>query len=134
MAWDGYPQRRWLGHPPELWIGSLLYFVIGFGAIWVVKNADVGDAARLAIGLTPTFALILVARAVLRMIRQQDELYKRIQFEAIACAAGIVMVLSFTLGMLESMDLIPTVSSNWAGQVLLLAWAIGAGILNRRYG
>jgi hypothetical protein len=134
MSWDGFPQRRWLGHPPELWVGVVAYLVLGVAALWLVRNGGFGGGARFAIGMAPTLPLLLVARGVLRMIRHQDELHRRIQFEAIAYAAGIVMVLSFTLGTLEAMDLIPHVTSNWAGQALILAWGIAAGILNRRYG
>ena len=102
--------------------------------MWLLKNAGASDGARLAIGAAPALTLILIARGVLRMIRQQDELYKRIQFEAIAYAAGFATTLSYSLGMLESMQLIPHVGIAWAGNVLIVTWGIAAGILSRRYG
>jgi hypothetical protein len=84
-------------------------------------------------GVVPLLPLLVMGRGLLRMIRRQDELYIRIQFEAVAYAAGIVIVLSFMVGFLEEFQVIPHINSMWAGQVLVLSWAVAAGILNRRY-
>ena len=67
------------------------------------------------------------------MIQQQDELCKRIQLHALAIASTLVIVLSLILGFMEDLEVIPHINSMWAGQVLVFAWGIGAGLLTRRY-
>ena len=94
MSWDGYPNRKWLGHPPGFWIGMIGYVLTAFLIGHFLKNAPLEPDARLLLGLVPLLPLLLMGHGLLRMIRQQDELYRHIQFEAVAYAAGIVMVLS----------------------------------------
>jgi hypothetical protein len=134
MAWDRYPEVKWLGLPAGFWIGMIGYVATGLMVGVILRETDAHAAVELAVGaLVPLLPLLLMGHGLLRMIRQQDELYKRIQFEAIAYAVGIVVVLSFVLGFLESFDVVPHVNSMWAGQVLVFAWGIAAGILQRRY-
>lgn len=133
MAWDGYPTRKWLGHPPELWIGMLLYILFALGAIKTLTSLDTPGVWRLLIGLLPTLPFLMMFRGYLRMIRNQDELYKRIQLEAIAIAAGITIIFSFTAWFLETFAGTPHVSINWAGLVLCFAYGIAAGLLMHRY-
>ena len=133
MSWDGFPKRRWLGHPPELWLGALLYVSISASVIPIAASTELSETGRLAVGLLPLVPLVLVARGVLRMIWQEDELQRRILLEAIAYAAGLVMVLSFALGLLEGAKVIAPVGSGWAGMALILAWAVSAAVLRRRY-
>lgn len=133
MSWDGYPKRKWLGHPPEFWIGMAVYVSAVLVTGHFLRSASLDPDLRLLLGLVPLLPLLLMGRGLLRMIRQQDELYVRIQFEAIAYAAGIVIVLSLMIGFLEDVGVIPHINSMWAGQVLVFAWGIAAGVLTRRY-
>lgn len=132
MNWDGYPHRVWLGHPPGFWLGMLGYVITILVTGHVLKNSPIEAELRLLLGVVPLLPLLVMGHGLLRMIRRQDELYRRIQFEAVAYAAGLVIVLSFMVGFLE-FQVIPHINAMWAGQVLVLAWGIAAGILNRRY-
>ena len=109
------------------------YVVTALLAVRALTTMDLEPHSRLVIGLLPLLPLLVMGRGLVRMIRHQDELYKRIQFEAVAYAAVIVIVVSLTLGVLEEFDVVPHVNSMWAGQVLVFAWGIAAGILTRRY-
>jgi hypothetical protein len=130
--WDGYPNRKWLGHAPELWIGALAYAVATLLVGRLLRNGAVVGDLRFWVGLAPLLPLLLLVRGLLRTIRQQDELYRRVQLEAIAYAAGIVIVLSLMIGFLEDVGVLPHVNSMWSGQALIFSWGI-AGILSRRY-
>jgi hypothetical protein len=133
MSWDGYPNRKWLGHPPEFWVGVAAYVLAVLLIGHFLRNASFEPGFRLLLGAVPLLPLLLMGRGLLRMIRQQDELYRRIQFEAVAYAASIVIVLSLMIGFLEDAGVIPHVNSMWSGQVLVFAWGIAAGVLTRRY-
>jgi hypothetical protein len=133
MAWDGYPERKWAGYPLAFWLGLIAYLLTGFAVGYALKTAELPSGQRLLLGLLPVLPLLLMGSGLIRMLRHQDELYRRIQLLAVSTAAGIVVIISFTLGMLEEFNVVPRVSANWAGQVMILVWAIAAGVLGRRY-
>jgi O-antigen/teichoic acid export membrane protein len=133
MAWDRYPEKKWAGHPPEFWIGMILYVASSLAITKFLKTAELQPGLRFLLAAVPLLPLLMMGRGLWRMIQQQDELYKRIQLHALAFACALVIVLSLILGFMEDLEVIPHVNSMWAGQVLVFAWGIGAGLLTRRY-
>ena len=153
MTWNSVARSKWLEQPPELWIGAIVFFlsmsvVIQPAELWlgaiafvvlqisvrpIALSSGASGGARIVIGLLPLLALLLVARGLLRIIRDQDELYRRTRFEAIAYAAGAVIFLSFVLGTLEEMEVIEPVGSAWAGLALIFGWVVAAAVMDRRY-
>jgi hypothetical protein len=125
--------RDYFRQPPELWLGAIAFVVLQISVLPVALSVELPGGARIAVGLLPLCALLLVARGLYRIIRDQDELYRRIRFEAVAYAAGAVMLLSFVLATLEQLEVIEPVGPAWAGLTLIFAWVIAAAILNRRY-
>lgn len=90
---------------------------------------------RLALGLmaVATFALFIAAEV--RMLRQLDELHRRIQLEALAIAFPTAILAVFTLGVLERAGIVV-----WGFQRLRDVWPlvalpymIGLAIATRRY-
>ena len=125
--------RNYYRQPPELWLGAIAFVVLQMSVLPIGLSSGASGGARIAIGLLPLLALLLVGRGLFRIIRDQDELYRRIRFEAVAYAAGAVIFLSFALGTLEQMGVIQPIGSAWAGLALILAWVIAAVVLNWRY-
>ena len=133
MSGDGYPARKWLGHPPEFWLGMLLYVLCMGAAAWTLQAVEVRGAWMVAVGLLPTLPLLMMMHGYLRMVRHQDELYRRVQLEAIAIAAGITLVFCFTAWFLETFGAMPHVNVQWAGILLFFSYAASSGIMMRRY-
>jgi len=134
MSWDAYPHRKWAAHPPGFWIGMLLYLGTMAAAGWALRSLPIAGAERVLVGLSPTLPLALMWHAYLRMVRHQDELYRRIQLEAVALAAGATVLSSFTWGFLEMFQVAPHLNPQWAGHMLVFSYGIAAGLLNQRYG
>jgi hypothetical protein len=124
--------RNYYRQPPELWLGALAFVLLQIAVLPIGLRSGSGGA-RIAIGLLPLLALLLVARGLFRIVREQDELYRRVRLEAMAYAAGAVIFLSFVLGTLEQLDVIEPIGSSWAGLALIFAWVVAAAVLNRRY-
>jgi hypothetical protein len=133
MAWDRYPEKKWVGHPAEFWVGMILYIASSLLITKLLKTSELQGGSRLLLAAVPLLPLLMMGRGLWRMIQQQDELYKRIQLLALAIASTLVIVLSLILGFMEDLEVIPHINSMWAGQVLVFAWGIGAGLLTRRY-
>jgi hypothetical protein len=124
--------RNYYRQPVELWLGALAFVLLQVLVLPIGLTSGSGNA-RIAIGLLPLLALLLVARGLYRIVRDQDELYRRIRLEAFAYAAGIVVFLSFVLSTLEQMAVMQPIGSSWAGLALIFAWVIAAAVLDRRY-
>ena len=98
------------------------------------------DAEPLALGTvleTPLVLLPLLPAAVtvwafLRMVRQTDELERRINYQALALAFGVTFAASLLWSVLEDVGL-PRVSSFWWWLLLAISWAVGLSIYSRRY-
>jgi hypothetical protein len=75
------------------------YLVLLFLSVWWLKTLD-GTLARTAVTLLPAVPIAFVIRAMVRVIRDQDELERRIDLEAIAIAGGIGGFGFFTYGLL----------------------------------
>jgi hypothetical protein len=133
MTWDRYPEKKWVGHPAEFWVGMILYIASSLLITKLLKTSELQGGSRFLVAAVPLLPLLMMGRGLWRMIQQQDELYKRIQLHALAIASALVIVLSLILGFMEDLEVIPHINSMWAGQVLVFAWGIGAGLLTRRY-
>ena len=131
--WDGYPQRKWLGHPGEFWVGMLLLVVSWMAAALLLKARAQPGLLAIIIGLIPTVPMLMMMRGYLRMLRQQDELHRRIQLEATAVATALTIVFCFSAWFLEAFSGVPALSIQWAGVVLFFSYAVTAGFAMRRY-
>jgi hypothetical protein len=133
MAWDRFPETKWLGHPLEFWLGMVLYTASSLAITMVLETVELRPGPRFMLAVLPLLPMLMMGRGVWRMVQHQDELYKRIQLHALAIASTLVVVLSLLFGFMEGLEVIPHINSMWAGQVLIFAWGIGAGVLTRRY-
>jgi uncharacterized membrane protein len=83
----------------------LAYVVLIFLSVAWLRTLE-GTAARTVITLLPVLPVAFVIRAMVRVIRDQDEFERRIDLEAIAMAGGIGGFGFFTYGMLLSAEVI----------------------------
>ncbi|KJV33312.1 hypothetical protein VI08_11040 [Luteibacter yeojuensis] len=75
------------------------YVVLIFASVYWLKTLD-GTLARAVVTLLPAIPIAFVIRAMVRVIRDQDELERRIDLEAIAISGGIGCFGFFTYGLL----------------------------------
>jgi hypothetical protein len=78
---------------------------------------------RAALALLPVVAIALAGWAILRFVRDSDELQRRIQLEAFALAGLVMCVGSFALGMLARADVL-AFSGTQAMMLVLPAYAL----------
>ncbi|MGN6481311.1 hypothetical protein [Luteibacter sp.] len=75
------------------------YMILLFASVSWLKSLD-GTLARTLVTLLPALPIAFVIRAMVRVIRDQDEFERRIDLEAIAIAGGIGGFGFFTYGLL----------------------------------
>lgn len=111
------------------WVGTCV------AARYSVELAPAGSALRVLIALAPIVPTVLVLWLIWKGVRSLDELHRRVQFEALAVAFPLCMVMLWVLGLLEvAIDLD---KSNWSYRhvwaMVPMFYLIGLALAWRRY-
>ncbi len=94
--------------------------------------ADASFELRTVIALLPIIPVGLFCWTIVRDMRRLDEMYLRIQFEALGFAFAASALLTFTYGFLETVGA-PHFPWLWVWPVMGLMWMIGLRFAKRRY-
>lgn len=111
------------------WIGTYI------AARYSVELAPVGSTLRVLIALAPVVPSVLVLWLIWRGVRSLDELHRRVQFEALAVAFPLCLVLLWVLGLLElAIDLDKAnLSYRHVWAMFPMFYLIGLALAWRRY-
>jgi hypothetical protein len=82
--------------------------------------------------LLPLLPAALATWAFLAMIREADELERRINYQALALACAVTFAACLGYSLLEDLGL-PRISSFWWWLVLAISWGVGLTIYSRKY-
>jgi hypothetical protein len=88
----------------EFFVAMVSYVATLFISVSLLKayGANLGLLPRSLLALTPMLPIGLVARTLVRAIRDSDELERRIDLEAAAIAGLLVGLVYFSLGLLAA--------------------------------
>ncbi|HJS28008.1 MAG TPA: hypothetical protein VJ768_00185 [Anaerolineales bacterium] len=90
-------------------------------------------AAVAVVSLLPTLPLIYAMAAVVGNARQQEELKRRIHYEAVLVTALLTGGLTFSYGLLERAEIVPHLPLIIIAPFMIAVWGIAARIISRRY-
>jgi len=117
----------------EMAAAMALYVLVLLASQWALLYLGEANAwLRMVIVLLPMIPVALFCWTVVRDMRRLDEMYLRIQFEALGFAFAASAMLTFTYGFLETVGA-PHVPWLWVWPVMGLMWMIGLRIAKRRY-
>ena len=112
------------------------YVVVLLLSVWALRHVE-ATALRVLLALAPAVPVVMAARAVLRFVRDSDELQRRIMLEAGALAALVLTMGSFSLGLLVMAKVLP-MRADMALVMVLPAYSglfgLFTGLAQRRYG
>ena len=106
-----------------------------FGSRVLLERSDL--SARLPVALAPLPFFVLFLAAFIRLVREMDELERRVQLEALAFAYPALLVLVMALGLLElaGVALSPADRSfRHVWQIGVVLYVGGIALSSRRYG
>ncbi len=114
------------------------YVLVVFASTWLLRHsgADIPLPARVAIALLPVLPLAWAMRAIVRLIRDSDELERQIELEAVAIAALLTGMGFFSAGLLASAKIIALdgdAVAIWVWPVLCLCYGVAKCLAMRRY-
>ncbi|MET1069353.1 MAG: hypothetical protein ABWY28_15210 [Pseudomonas prosekii] len=117
----------------ELGAALTLYLIMLIGSIVLLQNLEnAGMPLRIVITLMPVLPAGLMCWAIVRNLRQMDEMHLRIQLEALGFAFAASALLTFSYGFLENVGF-PHLSWTLVWPVMGLMWIIGLQVARRRY-
>ena len=125
-------RRRYLREflPPMLG-----YVVAVFLSVWLLHRVEV-PVLRALIALLPVPAIALAMRAIIRRVRDADELQRRIELEAISIASACVSLGYLSAGFLQLAKVIDVAASDamiWVFPLTALIFGLAKAVLGRRY-
>ena len=89
----------------EFFPAMALYVFAVVVSVWLLKRID-APLLRAAVALLPMPAVAMVLRAMVRYIRDADELQRRIEVEALAIATAGISLAYFAAGLLQAAKVI----------------------------
>jgi hypothetical protein len=111
------------------------YVIAVFLSVWLLKHVD-APVLRALIALLPVPAIALAMRAIVRRIRDADELQRRIELEAVSIAAACVSLGYLSAGFLQLAKVIDVPASEamiWVFPLTCVIFGIAKTALGRRY-
>lgn len=126
-------RRRYLREVTPVAIG---YTAAVIGSVFLLRHID-APALRAAVALLPVPFVALLLRAIVRYIRDADELQRRIEVEAVSFAAAFVSLVYFGAGLLQVAKVIDVpsgVAMIWVFPMLSITYGIAKLFVSRRYG
>ena len=118
----------------ELGIAMLAYVIVML-TVWPLVRSTDSSALRVLVCVAPLLPLAYLLRAMLRHVRDSDELQRRLHLEALAIAAMIVSFASMTAGFLVAAKVIALDGSVllWVLPVFAFLFGLLRGWLAWRY-
>ena len=112
------------------------YVVTVFLSVWLLKRGIDQPGLRALVALLPVPAIGLALRAIIRYIRDVDELQQRIELEAVSFAAAFVSMVSITGGFLQLakvIDITSGVAMIWVFPLICVSYGLAKMVVARRY-
>ena len=125
-------RRRYLREflPPML--GYVIALML---SVWLLKRIDT-EWLRVLVALLPLPPIMLAVRAIVRHIRDTDELQQKIELAAVSIATALVSLLYLAGGFLQLariIDIPSGVAMIWVFPLICFAYGIAKLVVSRRY-
>ncbi len=125
-------RRRYLQEFVPPMVGYVLAI---FASVWLLKRVD-EPSLRAMIALLPVPAIALAMRAIVRRIRDTDELQRRIELEAVSIATALVSLLYLAAGFLQQAKVIDVPAGDamiWVFPLVCLTYGLAKVAVLRHY-
>lgn len=132
---DAAPAKLRKRYTREVMLAMGGYVVLLVLSILLLKRVEDG-LLRALIALLPVPPMMLVLRAMIRYIRDADELQQRIELEAVSFATAFISLVYLTGGFLQSakvIDVPSNVAMIWVFPLVCLSYGLAKAVVARRY-
>jgi hypothetical protein len=116
----------------ELFLSMVAYTIILITSLTVLKNYEFTKFWQVVISLSPAIPVVFVILAVMRLLKDSDEMQQRVQLLATSLSAALTGLITFSYGFLENVGF-PKFPTFFILPMLIAIWGISLGYLNRKY-
>lgn len=120
----------------DVTLGMGAYLVVLVASLQALKRVD-DTTLRVLLAIAPVLPIALVLRAMVRYVRDSDELQRRIELESVSIASALVSLLYMTGGFLQSAKVIAIPAAEamlWVFPLTCLVYGVAKLLVGRRYG
>lgn len=121
--------RRYLR---EFFFAMGMYVVALIASVTLLKNYEFARVWQIIISIAPTLPVVFVMIALMRLLRDSDEMQQRVNLLATAFSAVLTGLLTFSYGFLENIGF-PKLPTFAVLPMLFVLWGIGLGYFTKRY-
>jgi len=111
------------------------YLVLVIASMWLLHQVQ-APLLRALVALLPVPPIALAMRAIMRYIRDTDELQRRIELEALSISTALVSLGYLTAGFLQKarvIDVPSSVAMIWVFPLVCLSYGVAKVVIGRRY-
>ncbi len=116
----------------EFFISMGMYVIAVILTSSLLERLDLSKPAQIILALIPVIPTIFVIIAILRVLRDSDELFQKIQLQAIVLSAITTGLITFAYGFLENVGF-PHFPTLWVLPIMFALWGISLGYFIRKY-
>jgi len=116
----------------EFTISMAAYTLILVASIYALKNIEMSQPLKIIVALAPVVPVIFVLIAVMRSIRDSDELQQRVHVLATTFAAALTGLITFTYGFLENIGF-PKFPTLFILPLIIALWGVSFAWFSKRY-
>lgn len=120
----------------EIAVSMSAYAVAIIVSLLLLKRADLDTPVRALVALLPVPPIALVLRAMVRYIRDVDEMQQRIELEAVSIGTALVCMVYMAGGFLQAAKVIDVPSASamiWVFPFICAAYGVAKAVVIRRY-
>lgn len=116
----------------EFYLSITAYVIILFASISILKKFEFSGVVQGVIALTPVVPIIFIIIAIMRGIKDSDELQQKVQLNAIMFSAVTTGLITFSYGLLEGVGF-PPFPAIWVLPMMFIFWGFSLGFFWKRY-
>jgi len=101
--------------------------MVGYGfmlpfAIFISKKIQAGILIKILLALLPVIPFLLAMYAYIANMKTMDEMWRKIQIDALIITTMITIAASFSMGMLQVMNVMKTFSVFYLFPFMMMVW------------
>ena len=116
----------------EFLLSMTAYVIVLIASISILKQFELPRSIQIIIALTPIIPTIFVIAAIIRGLRDSDELQQKVQFNAIMFSAITTGLITFSYAFLEGIGF-PKFPTIWILPIMFFLWGISLGYFWKKY-
>jgi hypothetical protein len=126
------PKQAMRRYVQEFVSAIFLYAVTLIASVTLLKKFEFARGWQIIVSIVPALPVIFIIVALMRLLRDSDELQQRVNLLAVTFSAVLTGLISFSYGFLENIGF-PKMPTFAVLPMLFVLWGVGLGYFTWKY-